>query len=126
MGRSGAAAMGSKHRTAIRRAFLGAGAISIAGGIALVLAEIGLRLCGLSWPVFRIADSDLGSRLRPGAEGWQTSEGRAHERINHAGMRDVERQRDKPTGVFRVALMGDSFTEAPQVDLEMTYGAVLE
>ncbi|HEU5040439.1 MAG TPA: hypothetical protein VFT84_06450, partial [Gemmatimonadales bacterium] len=55
--------------------------------VALGAAECGLRLVGYSVPVFHIPDTTLGWVLRPGAHGWQTTEGRAWVRINAAGMR---------------------------------------
>lgn len=97
---------------------------SMAAG--LVIVEIGLRLAGVSYPSFLIADPQRGSALRPGAAGTYTKEGHAFVRINSDGMRDDERSLIKPQGVFRIALLGDSYIEARQVPLEATIGAVME
>jgi lysophospholipase L1-like esterase len=90
------------------------------------LAEAGLRLIGFDFPQFHERDDTVGLTLRPGAEGWYTEEGRAWVEVNSAGMRDVERTRAKPAGRLRVAVLGDSYTEAIQVDREKAYPALLE
>ena len=90
------------------------------------LAEVGLRIIGFDFPQFHERDDAVGLTLRPGAEGWYTEEGRAYVKVNSAGMRDVERTRAKPPGGLRVAVLGDSYTEAIQVDREKAYPALLE
>jgi len=47
-------------------------------------------------------------------------------RYNSAGLRDREYPLQKEAGTFRIALMGDSFTEALQVRLEESYAKLLE
>jgi len=47
-------------------------------------------------------------------------------RINSAGLRDREHERPKPPGTFRVAFLGDSYTEAMQVDASEAFWAVAE
>jgi lysophospholipase L1-like esterase len=47
-------------------------------------------------------------------------------RTNAFGMRDVERTKEKPPGVVRVAALGDSFTFGFGVESEATWPAVLE
>ena len=46
--------------------------------------------------------------------------------MNSAGFRDYERSKNKPENGLRIALLGDSYTEALQVKLEDTYGAIME
>ncbi|HUG35611.1 MAG TPA: SGNH/GDSL hydrolase family protein [Candidatus Limnocylindrales bacterium] len=46
--------------------------------------------------------------------------------INAEGFRDAERGRDKPAGVARVVVLGDSFTEALETDRERTFPRLLE
>lgn len=41
--------------------------------------------------------------------------------FNSEGMRDVEHTYDKPPGVYRIAVIGDSFVNAQEVDLEDTF-----
>ena len=108
------------------RKFLGISAL-LAGStlFALLLCKIGLRLADISFPVFDTYDESRGVALRPGKEGWYRMEGGAHLRINSLGYRDTEHATRKPAGSFRVAVLGDSFVEARQVDLEKTFWRLL-
>lgn len=100
----------------------------LAGSLALsaIVAEIGLRIAGFSSVVFERPDPVRGTALLPFASGWQTTEGRAYVAINSHGYRDQERATVKPAGTYRIAVLGDSFVEARQVDLARTFCAVLE
>jgi hypothetical protein len=95
--------------------------------IALLLAEGLLWLGGFSYPNFHRSDTNTGVALWPGAEGWWQEEGRAYVRINAQGMRD---DRDisvkKPEDVYRIAVLGDSYAEALQVDVSKTFWRLLE
>jgi hypothetical protein len=55
-----------------------------------------------------------------------TDEGDGWVAINALGMRDVERTVARVPGVFRIAVFGDSMTEAVQVNLEQTFTQLLE
>jgi GDSL-like Lipase/Acylhydrolase family len=46
--------------------------------------------------------------------------------FNSVGMRDREHSLEKPVGVFRVLLLGDSFMEALQVPFEASFPSLLE
>jgi len=95
-------------------------------GVALLLAEIVLRVIGFSAPVLWTYDDVTGSKLFAGAEGWQRAEGEAFVKINRDGLRDREHSKTKPPNTFRIAILGDSMTEALQVPLERTFWSVLE
>lgn len=84
--------------------------------IALGLLEIGLRVVGYSSPEFYEPDEILGYRLIPGMSGWYTREGRSWVEINSDGFRDVEHSVQKPADVYRIAVIGDSYVEALQVN----------
>jgi lysophospholipase L1-like esterase len=90
-------------------------------GLTLGLAEVALRIAGISYPNFYRPDPDLGWALTPGASGWWKKEGKAFVRINSDGERDVERPVAKPPGTLRIAVLGDSCTESLQVPLEATF-----
>jgi lysophospholipase L1-like esterase len=92
----------------------------------LFAAEIGLRLAEISFPELYTPDPHCASRLRPGASGWWTSEGHAWVSINADGLRDREHRLTKLPGVVRIAVLGDSFTEALQVDARDAWWAVAE
>lgn len=92
----------------------------------VALCELGLRLAGVSYPIFSKIDGDLGVVLRPDAEGWWKTEGEAYVHINGDGLRDRDHSRLKPADVLRIAVLGDSFAEAVQVKTEDAFWAVLE
>jgi hypothetical protein len=92
-----------------------------------ILAEIGLRIAHIRFePELYTPNWARGWTLRPGAEGFVSVETGQFVRINHHGFRDQERSYDKPVDSVRIALLGNSWTEALQVPLEKTYAAVLE
>jgi len=72
-------------------------------------------------------DPDLGWGHRPGAAGVFAREEFSHPvHINRAGWRDRERAVGKPAGVFRVVVLGDSFTWGHGVGDEEIYTRLLE
>src|SRR5687767_9299755 len=102
--------------------------LTIAGGVAagLLLVEIGLRIIGFRYLNLSQEDQYVGYALRPGAEGWWTKEGKAYIKVNSDGLRDREHSVSKPPDTLRIAVLGDSYTEALQVPLEKTFPAVTE
>ena len=83
-------------------------------------------MIGFSYVNFDKPDIFRGNSLRPKLAGWNTTEGTAYVEINSHGYRDRERTKAKPGGVYRIAVLGDSFVEGRQVALEDTFCAVLE
>lgn len=101
--------------------------LSVAAIVATIAAaEIALHLSGISYPYFTRIDPVTGFSLRPNAAGRQRDEGEAYVQINSEGFRDIERQKEKPKSVLRIAALGDSYVEARQVDLAETFPAILE
>lgn len=94
--------------------------------IGLVLAELGLRLAGISYPKFHRFDPERGGSLNPNAEGWFTKEGKAYVKINKDGWRDREHAQQKPEDTLRLAVLGDSYVVAMQVAQENTFWAIAE
>ena len=95
--------------------------------ISLVVCEGGVRLLGYKFSGSTYtADPLLGWSLRPGASAWEADEGVAWSKINSHGFRDRERALNKPPGVYRIAVLGDSGTEARQVDMDKTYTSLAE
>lgn len=104
--------------------------------VGLIAETIG-QLYGRRHPVRDVlawqADPDLGWRLVPdlaftwaGLEGWYAREFEVEVQVNAHGFRDLPRALDRPAGVERVALLGDSFFEGLQVPLQATCAQVLE
>lgn len=110
------------------------------GGLLMgvIVGEIGLRVAGIegyqkiadfadSAPTgFHTSDRDLGWKLKPGASGEWKEEGASFVRVNSQGLRDREHTKAKPPNTLRVAVLGDSFTEAIHVPIEQTFWSKLE
>jgi lysophospholipase L1-like esterase len=92
---------------------------------ALAAFEIVLRVVGYSAPVWFEPDPRLGWRMRPGLAAWYTQEGRGFVHANSEGLRDRDHLLDKPAGVYRIAVLGDSYAEARQVEREQAFWALL-
>jgi hypothetical protein len=86
----------------------------------LILGEAAIRLLGFGKPDFLTYSSTRGWKLRAGAAGWQTAEGRAFVSVNRWGYRGADWTLVKPSGTLRVAVLGDSFIEAQQVAQDAT------
>ena len=92
-----------------------------------VLFEAGLRISGIQFePQLYEPNRERGWALRAGAHGVVSGEARQAVQINSHGFRDRERSFEKPEGTVRIAILGNSWTEALQVPLEKTYPAVVE
>jgi hypothetical protein len=94
--------------------------------LGLAIAEVLVRLAGVAPPEVRTYDSTRGWQLKPGAIGLQRSEGHAHVTINSGGFRGPEIPTPKPRGTVRIAVLGDSFTEAMHVLYKESFCAVIE
>ena len=102
-------------------------ALALAGvAIAFLVAEAAVRVSGLAKPSLYTWDAYRGWGLKPGASGWQRDEGAGFVRVNRAGFRGPEWTIAKPPDALRIAVVGDSFTEAPQVAYDETFCAVAE
>lgn len=102
--------------------FLSACAVLLFGLAAGVVAgEIALRAIGFNATIWYRPDAQLGWSLRPGAKGLFSTEGRAHVLISPAGFRDRSHSLAKPKGVYRIAVLGDSYAEAMQVEFRDTF-----
>lgn len=101
---------------------------------ALLVIEFGTRLLGVApptdpLPVLWGPHPYLGWFHVPNHGGLWYSEYREFEtqvHINARGLRDREIPYDKPAGVYRILVLGDSFAEALQVPLEATFAKQLE
>jgi len=120
---TGAAA---KPRPRLRLLF--ARLLLLIGGIlvGLLIAEVALRVSGFTYFNPYIVDRDVGYSLRPGAEGWWQKEGLTYVKINRHGFRDREHTIAKPPDTLRIAVLGDSYSEAFQVPLEKAFWSVME
>ena len=92
----------------------------------LLMGEIFLRVIGYSNPLFYTTDYYRGFALSPGVEGQYQREGGSYVRISSDGLRDREHARTKPANTIRIAVLGDSYTEAMHLPMEQTYWFLLE
>src|SRR5271163_1019784 len=113
--------MSRKRRIAANLALVLAGV-----AMAFLVAEAAVRATGLARVSLYTWDAYRGWGLKPGAAGWQRDEGAGFVSVNRAGFRGPEWTIAKPPGALRVAVVGDSFTEAPQVAYDQTFCAVTE
>lgn len=75
----------------------------------------------------RVPDPVLGWRLEPNTRfANQKTEFSVNVVYNSKGWRDVEHKYDKPPGVFRIVVLGDSFMEAYSVKLKDSFARQLE
>jgi hypothetical protein len=107
----------------------------IGASLALGLIEAGIRLYRRAYPseasgFFWSRNAAWGWGLTPGRDGVVADtyggQFRVHVRINSLGLHDVEHRYAKDPATFRILVLGDSYIEALQVDLEQTFGRQLE
>src|SRR5712672_2211665 len=92
----------------------------------LFISELFLRVVGYSYPLFYTTDYYRGFALQPGVAGHYQREGESDVHINSDGLRDREHAKAKPAGTVRIAVLGDSFSEAMHVPMEQTFWSLLE
>ena len=99
-------------------------------GIALALAEVGLRLAGHRGEpisrinnIYRVDDPILNWRYVPNSEVYS---GRVVYHYNGAGFRDAEHAVQKPAGVKRILVLGDSVSEGYGVESPDVFARVLQ
>jgi len=113
--------MSTRRRIAANLALVLAGV-----AMAFLVAEVVVRVSGLADVSLYTWDAYRGWGLKPGAAGWQRDEGAGFVSVNRAGFRGPEWTIAKPPDTLRVAVVGDSFTEAPQVAYDQSFCAVAE
>lgn len=99
--------------------------------MALLLLEGLVRLAGAK-PVtylrkFSQYHPALGWEKSPFAEGYfRRGDAKIHEKMNSRGLRDREYEYDKAVNVFRILVLGDSFTEGYDVNIDDIFTEILE
>jgi hypothetical protein len=99
--------------------------------LSLIIAELVLRsvipLDSRKPLEFRIPDPVLGWALQPNTTyQYATPEGIVSVTYSSEGWRDLEHHLEKPDGVFRILVLGDSFMEANSVKLEESFHRQVE
>lgn len=95
---------------------------------AALVAEVTLRVTSYGWKGVRIRDPKTGLLVfKPGSTFENSTPCfNVSSRMNRFGFHAHEWDEQKPDGVFRIAVMGDSFVEAVQVPYEKSFSALLE
>ncbi len=93
-------------------------AAAAAAAALLVGTEAGLRVAKFGAPIWHHPDLSLGWSLRPYAHG---HEGTLFVRLNAEGEHDVHHYVDKRKGVYRIAVLGDAYSEAIGLPLRSTW-----
>ena len=100
-------------------------ALSLGVLVALAAVEALLRLTGVGFEPSMRPDPYTGWSLEADATHWDQS-AREFQRINADGLRDVDHARRKPAGTWRLAVLGDSFTQGREARLQDIFPRVLE
>lgn len=112
----------SRRSIWLRRALLLSGSLVFS----FLILEAGLWVVGFEFPVTTARHPHRGYSNRPNAAWVQRSEGFASVSTNSRGFRDAEWVIAKPDNSIRIAVLGDSFTEATQVAEEERFTELLE
>jgi len=95
---------------------------ALAAAAVMLGLELGLRVVGYSAPQWYELDRELGWRLHPHRHGWYLADGvKSPVHITGAAVRDREHTLDKPDGVYRIAVLGDEYSEAMAVPVQQTW-----
>jgi hypothetical protein len=111
-----------------RRRLFALAALLLSLAFVALVGEIVLRVLGWGPPYF-VFHPQIGYVIRPNASFQVPSRqegGMRRLTSNSHGLRDVEHAYDKAPGVRRILILGDSFCEAQQVDLEDTFFRILQ
>jgi len=117
-----------KPRPASRKRSLRLTAVDCVVSIVLVVIalEVLFTLAGVGQEEFLQFDDKLGCSPMPGKSLTFRTEGFSRSTFNSFGMREREVCLSKPPGVVRIAMLGDSMTEALHVDRKQTFTGLLE
>lgn len=75
---------------------------------------------------YAMRDGPRSFRFRPGAHYWFETEGWNLVRVNSLGFEDKERSLHRKPGTLRLAFLGSSYVQAPQVPPEKAFPAIVE
>lgn len=99
----------------------------VVSAVLVILAlELIFTLAGVGQEEFLRVDPVLGCSPMPGKKLTFRSEGYSQSSFNSFGMRDREISKIKEPGIIRIAVLGDSMTEALQVNREQSFPSFFE
>ena len=79
-----------------------------------------------TYGIYQKSSSIIGQKLVPNSKGVWNREGFSKVEINSKGWNDYERNYEKKEKIIRIAVVGDSFIEALQVDKSKAVGHIME
>jgi hypothetical protein len=89
--------------------------------------ELSLQLAGINLEgSIVMKDWQRQFHLRPGARSFVQTDVGSYVHINSSGFEDQERSLQRKPGTLRIAVIGSSYVQAPQVALEQAFPALLE
>jgi len=94
--------------------------------LGLLLVEGLLRVLQVAYPAFDRPTPGLRRWGIPHAEGWAVGETRTWVELNAQGARDVDHTIAKPEDTLRIVVVGDSYTDAFEVEREQAFPAVAQ
>lgn len=101
--------------------------VIMGGLVSLVLLECAVRFTGMGSDQLLQRDAALGVRFIPAKSGLEQGECyKAHVSINSQGWRSPEVALKKPSDVYRVLILGDSFMAGLQVDDNQVFASLLQ
>lgn len=100
-------------------------AVSLSLMLAAIIGEVGVRLFYPPDCIY-VFDPHVGVRLPSSSLFFDRNEGRVWVRTSSQSLRDREHTMQKPANVYRIVVLGDSFSEAVQVEQSETFWSVLE
>lgn len=124
VGTSGKAPIPASKR--ILAALLVSASICVVFVAAIACAEIALGIVGLGDDEYMKVDPVVGTTHLENKWVDFRHEGFSRARISSAGLRDVEHSIAKPAGIKRIAFLGDSKTQALQVNIPETFVRLTE
>jgi hypothetical protein len=108
-------------------ALVNAGLVAVGLLFALAVGEVAVRVMNLEPPALWEFNRTIGWSYQPGLRTWYSSpEFNSWVEINSRGLHDREHPYGKPAGVYRILLLGDSFTAALEVPFESSFARRLE
>lgn len=101
--------------------------IGLFGMLFFALAELYFRIFNPQLPAFLRPDPVLGTMHFSSYTVRQNNACiKAEHQLNAEGMNDIDHEVEKPEGLYRIAVIGDSYVEAMQFPLEQAYFKVME
>lgn len=96
-------------------------------GLVLITLEVGVRVLAPQPPLLYRPDAALGWVHEPGLSvTYPGHSGPVPVRFNSRGLRDTEHETPKPDGAFRILVLGDSYPEAVDVELDAAFPKQVE